>query len=156
MTPLGPATGRHDSRLKSCLNPRTTGLAASNASALNCAQPNSGPPPAVEATFHERTGLMRRVRFRPGSKRSACKWTRPSSFPSVPKACPRLNQYCWCFGPLVTPREELHVFIDGIDDNIARSALHTAVETIHAELIPAVLERMRFLRDRIADPSIES
>jgi hypothetical protein len=43
-------------------------------------------------------------------------------------------------------RDELHEFIDEIDDDLARPGLHATVDTLPDELVPVVLNRMRALR----------
>jgi hypothetical protein len=53
----------------------------------------------------------------------------------------------------VTPREELHNFIDQLDAD-AQPLLHETVDGLPDALIPTVLERMRFLRARLSDPSV--
>ena len=45
-----------------------------------------------------------------------------------------------------TLRDELHDFIDQIDEELARPGLHATVDTLPTELIPVVLKRMRELR----------
>ena len=45
-----------------------------------------------------------------------------------------------------TLRDELHDFIDEIDEELARPGLHATVDTLPEELIPVVLKRMRELR----------
>jgi hypothetical protein len=51
----------------------------------------------------------------------------------------------------MTPREELHDFIDHLDEG-AQPLLHETVDGLPDALIPTVLERMRFLRARISEP----
>jgi len=53
----------------------------------------------------------------------------------------------------VTPREELHNFIDQLDED-AQPVLHETVEGLPDALIPTVLERMRYLRARIGEFSL--
>jgi hypothetical protein len=49
--------------------------------------------------------------------------------------------------PIAT-RDELHEFIDEIDDEGAKPGLHTAIDTLPDELVPVVLKLMRALRAR--------
>jgi hypothetical protein len=48
-----------------------------------------------------------------------------------------------------TVRDELHEFIDEIDDELAKPGLHATVDTLPDELVPLVLDRMRALRQAI-------
>lgn len=53
----------------------------------------------------------------------------------------------------MTPREELHDFIDQLDEE-AQPLLHETVDGLPDALIPTALERMRYLRARINEPSV--
>jgi hypothetical protein len=44
--------------------------------------------------------------------------------------------------PTIT-RDELHEFVDEIEDDLARAGLHATIDTLPDELIPVVLDRMR-------------
>ena len=48
----------------------------------------------------------------------------------------------------ISTRDELHNFIDEIEDDLARPGLHATVDTLPDELVPVVLNRMRALRAR--------
>jgi hypothetical protein len=49
----------------------------------------------------------------------------------------------------ITKRDELHEFIDEIEDELAKPGLHATIDTLPDELIPVVLDRMRALQARI-------
>jgi hypothetical protein len=49
---------------------------------------------------------------------------------------------------LKTTRDELHEFIDEIDDDLARPGLHATIDALPDALVPTVLNRLRALRAR--------
>lgn len=49
------------------------------------------------------------------------------------------------YAPSVT-RDDLHDFIDEIEEELAKPGLHATIDTLPEELIPVVLNRMRALR----------
>jgi hypothetical protein len=53
----------------------------------------------------------------------------------------------------ISSRAELHDFIDKLDDDLARPGLHATIDTLPAELVPVVLNRMRALRDLRRSPA---
>ena len=59
---------------------------------------------------------------------------------------------------LKTTRDELHEFIDEIDDDLARPRLHATIDTLPDALVPDVLNRMRALRARtmVLPPELHS
>jgi hypothetical protein len=53
-------------------------------------------------------------------------------------------------------RDELHEFIDSLNDDIVGPALHKLVDTLPDELVPQTLRRMQFLHARLTDPLCEA
>jgi hypothetical protein len=49
----------------------------------------------------------------------------------------------------ISTRDELHDFIDEIEDELAKPGLHATIDTLPDDLIPVVLNRMRALKDGI-------
>ena len=54
----------------------------------------------------------------------------------------------------MTPQEELHQFIDQLDDDIIGPAFHAAVDTLPDQIVPAALKRLSYLRERVTDPNL--
>ena len=45
-------------------------------------------------------------------------------------------------------RDDLHDFVDELEEELTKAGLHATIDTLPEELIPVVLNRMRALRAR--------
>ena len=54
----------------------------------------------------------------------------------------------------MTARDDLHEFIDGLEDELVVPPLHALVDSLPDELVPEALRRMHFLRARVTDPVV--
>ncbi len=52
----------------------------------------------------------------------------------------------------MTARDELHQFIDELEDDTVKAALHAGIDRVDDALIPAALARLRALRQRLHNP----
>lgn len=50
----------------------------------------------------------------------------------------------------MTKLELLHTFIDELEEDMAKPALHAVADTLPDELVHIALDRMRALRDRLS------